>query len=67
VQVDDNGKGSEPPSAADGSLRPGQGLVGMRERVAALGGELTAGPRPTSGFRVEAHLPLAPLDAGDWA
>jgi signal transduction histidine kinase len=58
VQVDDNGKGSEPPSAADGSLRPGRGLVGMRERVAALGGELTTGPRPGGGFRVRARLPL---------
>jgi signal transduction histidine kinase len=60
VQVDDNGKGSEPPSAADGSLRPGRGLVGMRERVAALGGELTTGPRPGGGFRVLARLPIGP-------
>ena len=58
VQVDDNGKGSEPPSAADGSLRPGQGLVGMRERIVALGGRLDAGPRPAGGFRVLATLPL---------
>jgi signal transduction histidine kinase len=30
----------------------------MRERAAALGGELTAGPRAGGGFRVSAHLPL---------
>jgi signal transduction histidine kinase len=58
VQVDDDGKGPEPPSAADASLRPGRGLVGMRERVAALGGELTTGPRPGGGFRVLARLPV---------
>ena len=34
----------------------GQGLAGLRERVAALGGELRAGVE-RSGFRVVAHLP----------
>jgi signal transduction histidine kinase len=58
VEVMDNGKGLEPPSAAATQLRPGRGLVGMRERVAALGGELTAAARPGGGFRVEARLPL---------
>lgn len=36
----------------------GQGLVGMRERVAMLQGELTAGPLPAGGFRVHASLPI---------
>jgi signal transduction histidine kinase len=53
VQVDDDGRG---PSAANGP--GGNGIRGMRERVAALGGELTTGPRPGGGFRVLARLPL---------
>jgi signal transduction histidine kinase len=52
VQVDDDGRG---PPATDGS---GNGIRGMRERVVALGGELTTGPRPGGGFRVQARLPL---------
>lgn len=36
----------------------GYGLTGMRERVAVLHGEFTAGPRPGGGFRVTARLPV---------
>jgi signal transduction histidine kinase len=54
VQVDDDGRASAQP-AKPGS---GKGIVGMRERVAALSGELEAGPRPGGGFRVRAWLPL---------
>ncbi|MBY8868316.1 sensor histidine kinase [Streptomyces sennicomposti] len=35
----------------------GHGLLGMRERVTALGGALTTGPRYGGGFRVHAILP----------
>jgi signal transduction histidine kinase len=52
VRVDDDGNGVE--SASGG----GNGIRGMRERAAALGGELSAGPRPGGGFRVSALLPL---------
>jgi signal transduction histidine kinase len=53
VQVDDDGLAS-----ADAPPVPGVGLVGMRERVTALGGRLRAEPRPEGGFTVRAELPL---------
>jgi signal transduction histidine kinase len=42
--------------------RPRYGLIGMRERASALGGELTAGPTP-EGWRVSCRLPLEATDA----
>jgi signal transduction histidine kinase len=54
VQVDDDGRGASPHPKPG----TGKGILGMRERVAALGGELEAGPRPEGGFRVRARLPL---------
>ena len=38
--------------------KAGHGLTGMRERVALLGGSLSAGPEPDGGFVVLAVLPL---------
>jgi signal transduction histidine kinase len=52
VQVDDDGGGVR---SASGK---GRGIVGMRERVHALGGTFAAGPRPGRGFRVRARFPL---------
>jgi signal transduction histidine kinase len=52
VQVDDEGQGSDGQTTG-----PGLGLLGMRERVSALGGRLQAGPRDSGGFRVHAELP----------
>ena len=41
----------------------GHGIVGMRERVAMLGGTLSAGPTSDGGYLVEAALPLAATPA----
>jgi signal transduction histidine kinase len=60
VQVDDDGRG--PAAAGDTGKGNGNGIRGMRERVAALGGDLTTGPRPGGGFRVQARLPLEPVE-----
>jgi len=59
VEVIDDGRGAATP-VGDGRMGTGHGLIGMRERVAAFGGELEVGPRPGGGFRVAARLPLAP-------
>lgn len=39
---------------------PGLGLIGMRERVALLGGTVSAGPTEADGFAVRAEIPRAP-------
>lgn len=52
VRVDDDG-----PTSSSSALVPGVGLLGMRERVTALGGRLTAAPRSEGGFTVHAELP----------
>jgi signal transduction histidine kinase len=54
LTVDDYG-----PATDGGDTGGGNGLIGMRERAAALGGTLSAGPRGDGGFRVHAYLPLA--------
>ncbi|MFD9792869.1 sensor histidine kinase [Streptomyces sp. NPDC059070] len=59
LRVDDDGPAA--PREAGGG---GNGLIGMRERAAALGGTIEAGPRPDGGFRVVARLPLGRAGAG---
>ncbi|MBB4775391.1 sensor histidine kinase [Actinomadura welshii] len=54
VSVRDNG-----PGPASGAAPAGLGVLGMRERAAAVGGRLRAGPGPLGGFLVEATLPAA--------
>ena len=54
VVVEDNGAGVMQTKASEG-----HGLVGMRERVGAVGGQVKAGPRRDApGWRVEANIPV---------
>jgi signal transduction histidine kinase len=54
IQVDDDGPDTGAGTQTGG---PGLGLIGMRERVTALGGRLHAGPQDGGGFQVRAELP----------
>ncbi len=54
-----NGPPAGAPSGLD-RVGGGRGLAGMRERVRACGGELTAGPDDSGGWRVLARLPRTP-------
>ncbi|MFF9127646.1 sensor histidine kinase [Streptomyces sp. NPDC014889] len=53
IRVDDDGR-----ATPDTTPTPGVGLLGMRERVTALGGRLRAEPRVGGGFTVQAELPV---------
>ncbi|PZF89372.1 sensor histidine kinase [Micromonospora endophytica] len=57
VEVTDDGRPARPANA------DGLGLIGMRERVAAHGGEFEVGRRSVGGWRVRARFPL-PVAAG---
>lgn len=57
IHVDDDGT-----ATPDAAPVPGVGLLGMRERVTALGGHLLAAPRSEGGFTVHAELPVLPVD-----
>jgi signal transduction histidine kinase len=58
VSVVDQDPNREPPT------RPGNGLLGIRERVALHGGTLRFGPEPGGGFGIHARLPHAVGAAG---
>ena len=53
IQIDDDGT-----ATSNTAPSPGVGLIGMRERVVALGGQLRAAPRSEGGFTVHAELPV---------
>jgi signal transduction histidine kinase len=54
VEVVDDGRVDTTPAAASGGL----GLIGMRERAALHGGQLSAGPLAGGGYHVRARLPF---------
>jgi signal transduction histidine kinase len=56
VAIEDDGLAGSPPPGDEG-----HGIIGMRERAAALGGWLSAGPRDGGGFHVLAELPAPEL------
>jgi signal transduction histidine kinase len=56
VEVVNDGRSAPADVATAGG---GNGIAGMRERAASVGGRLTAGPRLAGGFAVNARLPLA--------
>lgn len=58
INVDDDGAKLAAPTPATA----GGGLAGMRERVHAYGGDLQAGPRSPTGWRVSATLLLDESD-----
>jgi signal transduction histidine kinase len=67
VTVSDNGRAAAVTEPSGRSSAARHGIVGMRERAAAFGGTLDAGPRPGGGFRVRAFLPVHGLSAGQVA
>ncbi|MFR9752818.1 sensor histidine kinase [Nocardia sp. 004] len=58
----DNTRPTTVPSRSENN--GGNGIISMRERAHALGGALTAGPRPSGGFRVAARLPTLVPEPG---
>lgn len=72
VRIDDDGRGAANATAIATRMNAGRtggadaaatgfGIAGMHERAVALGGHVSAGPRPGGGWRVHARLPI---DAG---
>ncbi|MFF9106055.1 sensor histidine kinase [Streptomyces rubrogriseus] len=57
LTVTDDGRG--PAAPGDGTGGGGHGLIGIRERAAACGGEAVTGGGPDGGFRVVVRLPVA--------
>jgi signal transduction histidine kinase len=58
IEVSDAGRGSDGNGELVGSAAEGHGLQGMRERAAAVGGSVHAGPRPQGGWSVVSVLPM---------
>jgi len=52
LAIEDNGQG------AAATASPHLGWLGMRERITALGGQLSIGPGTPRGLRIEADIPI---------
>ncbi|MBZ5654567.1 MAG: ATP-binding protein [Acidobacteriia bacterium] len=64
VKIRDDGAGFDPQSVS--SLPAGHyGLVGMKERITRVGGELTLNSRPGGGAEVTFHIPRGPFVPSD--
>ena len=55
IAVEDDGNGFDASSVATG-----RGLIGMRERIELLGGDIEVSSEPTRGTRITARVPLRP-------
>src|SRR6478752_4129007 len=71
IAVEDDGAGAAASDTIMGgmvsrasSLSTGNGLAGLRERIAIAGGDFVAGPTEAGGFRVAARLPVSGLGTG---
>ena len=62
IEVIDDGRGAAAPLLSMG-VPGGHGLIGMKERVALFGGQLSVGPVLTGGYRVFARMPIEPDDS----
>lgn len=60
-----NSHGDGPAETTQHDVHRQQGLIGMRERAASVGGEIRSGPTSSGGFEVEAVLPLTLLMTTD--
>ena len=56
VEITDDGRGSTPPEPGS---RAGSGIAGLRERAAAVGGRVDAGPLPGGGFSLRVSVPVS--------
>jgi signal transduction histidine kinase len=69
IEIEDDGKGFDPPSAAERPGRRPWGLMGIRERAELFGGKVTFDSAPGQGTRVLVWIPIpepvaGPVEAG---
>ncbi len=63
--TDDGGGTGGPGRGGGGGGTEGGGVLGLRERLAVYGGDLSAGPRPGGGWRLRARIPLCASGASE--